>query len=126
MIVGCYLEDTLCQTWNFLLLNDTFSIENDEFSYFRPMEKKKIKQKSRPKFWAFYGRSQRANKHFFSGLIVPEVKFNLGLLYTDACRAEVNYSRPRMNFTEGAILFYHSSNKRAVNICSIQPIHRFF
>ena len=32
-------------------------------------------------------------------IIVPEVKFNLGLLFTEARRAEVN-SRPRLNFTE--------------------------
>ena len=34
-------------------------------------------------------------------------------------------SRPRLNFTEGPIIFYHSPNKRAVNICFIHPIHRF-
>ena len=60
-------------------------------------------------------------------IIVPEVKFNLGLLFTKARRAEVN-SRQRLNFTEGTIIFYHSPNKRAVNICFIHPtgIHRFF
>ena len=47
-------------------------------------------------------------------IIVPEVKFNLGLIFTDG--AEVN-SRPRLNFTEGTIIFYHSPNKTAVNIC---------
>ena len=55
----------------------------------------------------------------------PEVKHNLGLLFTEARRAEVN-SRPRLSFTEGTIIFYHSPNKRAVNICFIHPIHRFF
>ena len=49
----------------------------------------------------------------------PEVKLNLGLL------AEVN-SRPMLSFTEGTIILYHSPNKRAVNICFIHPIHRFF
>ena len=47
------------------------------------------------------------------------------LLFTEARRAEVN-SRPRLSFTEGTIIFYHSPNKRAVNICFIHPIHRFF
>ena len=55
----------------------------------------------------------------------PEVKLNLGLLFTEARRAEVN-SRPRLSFTEGTIIFHHSPNKRAVNICFIHPIHRFF
>ena len=55
----------------------------------------------------------------------PEVKLNLGLLFTEACRAKVN-SRPRLSFTEGTKIFYHSVNKRAVNICFIHPIHRFF
>ena len=54
----------------------------------------------------------------------PEVKFNLSLLFTEVRRAEVN-SRLRLNFTEGAITFYHSPNKRAVNICFIHLIHRF-
>ena len=35
-------------------------------------------------------------------------------------------SRPRLNFTEGTIIFYHSSNNKAVNICFKQPVHRFF
>ena len=52
--------------------------------------------------------------------IVPEVKFNRGLLL-----AKVN-SRPRLNFTEGTIIFYHSPNKKAVSICFIHHIHRFF
>ena len=55
----------------------------------------------------------------------PEVKLNPGLLFTEARRAEVN-SRPGLSFTEGTIIFYHSLNKRAVNICFIHPIHRFF
>ena len=55
----------------------------------------------------------------------PEVKLNLGLLFAEARRAEVN-SRPRLSFTKGTIIFYHSPNKRAVNICFIHPIHRFF
>ena len=38
---------------------------------------------------------------------------------------EVN-NRPMLNFTEGAIIFYHSLNKRAVNICFMHHIHRFF
>ena len=38
--------------------------------------------------------------------------------------AEVN-SRSRLNFTKGPIIFYHSPNKRAVNICFIHRIHRF-
>ena len=54
----------------------------------------------------------------------PEAKFNIGLLFTEA-RAEVN-SRPRLNFTEGTIIFYNSPNKVAVNICFIHPIHRVF
>ena len=37
---------------------------------------------------------------------------------------EVN-SRPRLNFTKGAIISYHSPNKRAVTICFIHPTHRF-
>ena len=49
----------------------------------------------------------------------------LPILFTEAHRAEVN-SRQRLNFTEGTITFYHSLNKRAVNICFIHPIHRFF
>ena len=53
-----------------------------------------------------------------------DVKFNLGLLFTKARRAEV-ISRPRLNSTEGTIIFYHSPNKRAVNICFIHPIHKF-
>ena len=48
----------------------------------------------------------------------PEVKFNLSLLFTEARRAEVK-SRPRLNFTEDTIIFYHSPNARAVNICFI-------
>ena len=41
-----------------------------EFSYFRPLKKKKMKQKSRLKFLAFYSRSRRANKPIiFLGLI---------------------------------------------------------
>ena len=55
----------------------------------------------------------------------PEVKLNLGLLFTEAHSAKVN-SRPSLSFTEGTIIFYHSPNKRAVNICFIHPIHRFF
>ena len=55
----------------------------------------------------------------------PKVKLNLGLLFTKARRAEVN-SRPRLSFTEGTIIFYHSPNKRAVSFCFIHPIHRFF
>ena len=35
----------------------------------------------------------------------PEVKFNLGLLFTGVRRAEVN-RRLRLNFTEGTIIFY--------------------
>ena len=35
---------------------------------------------------------------------MPEVKFNLGLLFIEAYRAEVN-SRPRLNFTEFNITF---------------------
>ena len=38
-------------------------------------------------------------------------------------RASVN-SRLGVNYTEGAIIFYHSPNKIAVNICFI-PIHRY-
>ena len=53
----------------------------------------------------------------------PEVKLNPGLLFTKARRAEVN-SRPGLSFTEGSIIFYHSPNKRTVNICFIHPIHR--
>ena len=49
----------------------------------------------------------------------------LPILFTEARRAEVN-SRQRLNFTEGTITFYHSPNKRAVNICFKHPIHRFF
>ena len=56
----------------------------------------------------------------------PEVnQLNLCLLFTEARRTEVN-SRPRLSFTKGTIMFYHSPNKRAVNICFIHPIHRFF
>ena len=55
----------------------------------------------------------------------PEVKLNLGLLFTKACRFKVN-STPRLSFTEGTMILYHSPNKRAVNICFIHPIHRFF
>ena len=33
-------------------------------------------------------------------------------------RAEVN-GRPRLNFTEGTKILYHSPNKRAVSICFI-------
>ena len=40
-------------------------------------------------------------------------------------RASVN-SRLRLNFTKGTIIFYHSPNKRAVNILFIHSIHRFF
>ena len=58
-------------------------------------------------------------------IIVPEVKFNLSLLFTEARKAEVN-SRSRLNFTEGTIILYHSPNKREVNICFIPLIHRFF
>ena len=43
----------------------------------------------------------------------------------EAARAEVN-SRPKSNFTEGTMIFYHSPNERAVNICFIHPIHRLF
>ena len=49
----------------------------------------------------------------------PKGKFNLSLL-----RSSVN-SRQSLNFTKGAIIFYHSPNKRTVNICFIHPIHRF-
>ena len=45
--------------------------------------------------------------------------------YNFLCKAEVN-SRQRLNFTEGTIIFYHFPSKRAVNICFIHPIHRFF
>ena len=38
----------------------------------------------------------------------------------EARGAEVN-SRPRLSFTEGTIIFYHSPNTRAVNICFIHP-----
>ena len=51
----------------------------------------------------------------------PEMKFNLGLLFTEAHKEEVS-SRPRLNFTKGTIIFYHSPNKRAVNICFIKFI----
>ena len=40
-------------------------------------------------------------------------------------RAEVN-SRPRLNFIEGALIFYHSPNKRSVDICFTHPIHILF
>ena len=43
-------------------------------------------------------------------IIVPKVNFNLGLLFTEARRAEVN-SKPRLNFTEGTIIFYISRIK---------------
>ena len=46
--------------------------------------------------------------------MVPEVKFNLGLLLTEFRRAEVN-SKLRLNITQGTIIFYHSLNKRAVS-----------
>ena len=55
----------------------------------------------------------------------PEVKLNPGLLFTEVRRAEVN-SRPGLSFTEGTIIFYHFPNKKAVYICFIHPIHRFF
>ena len=55
----------------------------------------------------------------------PEVKLNPGILFTETRRAEVN-SRPGLSVTEGTIIFYHFPNKRAVNICFIHPIHRFF
>ena len=32
------------------------------------------------------------------------------------------YTTTRLNFTEGAITFHHTPNKRAVNICFIHPI----
>ena len=54
----------------------------------------------------------------------PEVKLNPGLLFTEARRAEVN-SWPGLSFTKGAIIFYHSPNKRAVNICFIHPFIDF-
>ena len=44
-------------------------------------------------------------------------------IFTEARRADVN-SRLRFNFTEGTIIFYHSPNHRAVNICFKHPIHR--
>ena len=48
----------------------------------------------------------------------PRGDVNLDLL------TEVNI-RPRLNFTEGTIIFYCSPNKRTVNFCFIHPIHRF-
>ena len=53
-------------------------------------------------------------------LIVLEVEFNLCLLFTEA-----RNRRPRLNFTESAIIFYPSRNKRAVNISFIRHILRF-
>ena len=44
---------------------------------------------------------------------------------TEARRAKVN-SRQRLNFTEGAIIFYHFLNKRAVNICFIKYLSKSF
>ena len=57
-------------------------------------------------------------------IVVPKMKFNLGWLFTEAGSS----SRPRLNFTEGrpTIIFYHSVHKKAVNVCFILPIHRFF
>ena len=43
-----------------------------------------------------------------------------GAIFTEA-----RNSRLRLNFTEGAIIFYHSPIKKAVNICFIHTIHRF-
>ena len=43
--------------------------------------------------------------HEGNGGKLMEVKsFNLGLLFTEARKAEAN-SRPRLNFTEGAVIF---------------------
>ena len=58
-------------------------------------------------------------------IIASTVKFNLGLLFTEARRSKVN-NKPRLNFTKCAIIFYHSPIERAVNICFKHPIHRFF
>ena len=33
---------------------------------------------------------------------------------------------PEVKFTKGAVIFYHSPNIRAVNICFIHPIYRIF
>ena len=77
MIVGSYLEE-ICQTWNFLLLNYTFSIENSEFSYFRPTEKKNFLKNPDPNFWYFtVGRGGQTNI-FFLGLM-KEVFFSTKL-----------------------------------------------
>ena len=46
-------------------------------------------------------------------MIVPSVKFNLGLLFILALQASVN-SRPRLNFTTGTIIFHHSSHEQSI------------
>ena len=43
-------------------------------------------------------------------IVVPSVKFNLGLLFTSALRASVNI-RLRLNFTSGTVIFHHSPHK---------------
>ena len=46
-------------------------------------------------------------------IIVPSVKFNLGLLFTSVLRASVN-SRPRLNFTLVTIIFHHSLHEQSI------------
>ena len=46
-------------------------------------------------------------------IIVPSVKFNLGLLFISALLASVN-SRPRLNFTSGTIIFHHSPHEQSI------------
>ena len=46
-------------------------------------------------------------------IIVPSVKFNIGLLFTSALRVSVK-SRLRLNFTSGTIIFHHSPHEQSI------------
>ena len=57
----------------------------------------------------------------------PEVKLNLGLLFTEARRAEVNIRRRlSLSFTEGTIIFYHSPKKSSQYFVLYTPFIDFF
>ena len=41
------------------------------------------------------------------------MKINLGLLFTEGRRAEVN-SRPKLNFTSGTMIFHHIPHEQSI------------
>ena len=106
-LVWAYMYVTRC--WWYLSIRNVYTLSTEDSTYGSLMQT------------GVYYTNIDCSRGEWWKIVVPEMKFNLGRLFTEA-----GSSRPRLNFTEGTIIFYHSVNKKkTVNVCFILPIYRF-